>query len=133
MKRILIFLLLLISIHTLFSCSKKDGDWDDNIKLSTKTVEFGALGDSVIVTTVGSWWWISNICVNGVYYYDFRDVDLESDNYSIKQDCFVVERRDKHTLFIKIEENPLAVQRIVTVGLEAGDYFDHVTITQKAK
>jgi hypothetical protein len=42
-----------------------------------------------------------------------------------------VERRDKTKLFIKVDENPANVQRLITVGLEAGDYFDKVTITQK--
>ena len=60
-------------------------------------------------------------------------VDLQADNYIIKQDCFVVERRDKNTLFIKAEANPNNVKRIISVGLEAGDYFDRVTVTQKAK
>ncbi len=45
----------------------------------------------------------------------------------------IFERRDKHTLFIKVEENPLNAKRIITVGLEAGDYPDMVTITQKPK
>ena len=34
--------------------------------------------------------------------------------------------------FIKVEANPNNVKRIITVGLEAGDYFDRVTVTQKS-
>jgi hypothetical protein len=60
-------------------------------------------------------------------------VNLESDHYSIKQACFNVKRIDSHTLFIKVEANPKNVKRIITVGLQAGDYFDGVTITQLAK
>lgn len=41
-----------------------------------------------------------------------------------------MERRDKNTLFVKVNENPLQVQRVIIVELEAGDYFDSVTITQ---
>jgi len=134
MKRILSFILLIVFILTINSCFKKKiGEWDDNIKLSTKAVEFSSLSDSVIVKTGGSYWSVSDVSVNSVYFYDFKNINLESDSYMIKQDCFVIERRDKNTLFIKVEENPLNVQRIITVGLQAGDYFDRVTITQKPR
>ena len=135
MKRVLIFILLVLNIIIITSsCTRirKDGDWDDNIKLSIKADEFTADGDSVIITTKGGWWWISDIIVNDNYFYGFG-INPDSDNYRIKQDCFIVERRDIHTLFIRLDENPLNISRIVIVGLEAGDYFDRVTITQKAK
>ena len=133
MKRKLSIIVLIISIILIYSCTKdKEGDWQDNIKLSTKSVEFAALGDSVIIKTGGNWWWISDISVDSVWYYGFKNVDLQADNYSIKQDCFNVEHRDKNTLFIKITANPNKVKRIITIGLEAGDYFDRVTITQKS-
>ncbi|MBP8945629.1 MAG: BACON domain-containing protein [Paludibacteraceae bacterium] len=134
MKRILSITLLIVSFITIYSCSeKKVGDWDDNIKLSTKAVEFSALSDSVTIKIGGSGWWVSDVSVNSDWFYGFKDINLEADSYTIQQDCFVVERRDKNTLFIKVDENPLNVQRIITVGLEAGDYFDRVTITQKPK
>jgi len=134
MKRVLYFTLLIVFIITLLSCSdKKEGDWDDNIKLSARAVELTALSDSVTITTGGSWWWITDVSVNSDYIYGFKDINQEADSYTIKQDCFVVERRNKHTLFIKVEENPFNIQRIITVGLEAGDYFDRVTITQKPR
>ena len=89
--------------------------------------------NSLTITTEGDWWWVIDVTVNDEGFYNFDSVDTELDNYSIKQDCFVVERRNKNTLFIKVEENPLSIQRIITVGLEAGNYFDRVTITQAAK
>ena len=133
-KKINLIILLTIGF---FSCSKicdrKDGDWDDNIHLSTKTAEFNASGDSIVIKTGGDWWWISDISVDSTWYYSFTDVDLQSDNYKIKQSCFDVQRRDKNTLFIKVDANPKNVKRIITVGLEAGDYFDRVIVTQKYK
>ena len=137
MKRNLNVNLVIIFAITLISCSKinqrKDGDWDDNIHLSTKTAEFSASGDSITIKTGGSGWWISDVSVDNTWYYRFTDIDLQADSYTIKQDCFVVERRDKNTLFIKVTANPNIVKRIITVGLEAGDYFDRVTITQKPR
>jgi hypothetical protein len=125
--------LFLVFVISSCSTSRKDGDWDDNIHLSTQVAEFGAEADSITVTTEGTWWWVTGISVNGVGYYPSPDIDLETDSYSIEEDCFVVERRDNKTLFIKVNENPLNVQRIIRVELEAGDYFDGVTITQAAQ
>jgi hypothetical protein len=133
MKNLLSFSLLVITCLVLFSCSTKDreGEWDDNIKLSGKTFEFGAGADSVTVTTGGNWWWVSSVSVDGNSYYGFADVKAEADSYSIKQDYFIVERRNKNTLFIKVAANSQSVTRKIVVCLEAGDYFDAVTITQK--
>lgn len=111
----------------------KEGDWDDCIKLSTKSVEFNSFKDSVFIKTGGTGWWVTDVSVNEQYFYNFENINLTANYFFIKQDCFTVERRDKNTLFIKVEENPLSTKRIITVGLEAGDYFDRVTITQKSK
>ena len=135
MKRILYLNILIAFVIILNSCSDKvilDGKWDDNIKLSVKKVEFSASTDSVTIKTGGSSWWVTDISVDTTHFYGFKGINLESDHYSIKQDCFIVERRNKNTLFIKVQENPNYVERVITVGLEAGDYFDRVTITQKA-
>jgi hypothetical protein len=131
MKKIINFILMIILIIVLYSCAKPKGIWDDNIHLSTKTSEFSASGDSITIKTGGSWWWITGISVDGTNYGCTR-ADLQADNYSIKQDCFDVKHRDKNTLFIKVVANPNNVPRNITVGLQAGDYFDRVTITQKA-
>jgi hypothetical protein len=130
--KILLSLTVITLIFTSCKETKKDGDWDDIIQLSKKSAEFNAIGDSVSITTGGDWWWITDISVNGTYYSDFSNVDMESESYTITQDCYSVQRRDKNTLFIKIDSNPLNTNRIITVGLEAGDYFDQVTITQKS-
>jgi hypothetical protein len=120
--------ILFISLF-LSSC----GGWKDNIKLSTKSVVFSGNGDSVLISTKGGGWWISSISVDDTNYAHFPGVDILADSYVIKEDCFVVERRQKYTLFIKLDENHLNVSRIVKVVLEDGDYHDGVTITQEPK
>ena len=134
MKRI-IYCLSLLFIGV--SCSDKEdpiGIWGDIIKLSTKSAEFSAKADSVTIKTEGDWWWVNEISINdNTYsYYHRSDINLQSDHYSIKGDCFVVERRDKNTLFIKMEENLTGEDRLMTVVIEAGDYFDYVNIKQAA-
>lgn len=133
MKKILGFNLLIISVFIFTSCTDDKGKWDDIIHLSSKAVEFSASGDSATIKTEGDWWWISDVSVDSTWYFGFTGVDLQSDSYKIKQDCFDVERRDKNTLFIKVDANPNPVKRIITVGLEAGDYFDRVKVTQKPR
>jgi len=133
MKKLITFCLLIILIIALYSCGKPKGLWDDNIHLATKTAVFSASGDSITIKTGGDWWWISDISVDDKWYSHFIEVNVQVDRYTIKQDCFEVEHRDKNTLFIKVTANPNNVKRIVTVGLEAGDYFDRVTITQNPK
>lgn len=134
MKKILISSLFIISVVIIYSCinMKGIGKWDDNIHLSAKEFTFSASGDSAIIKTEGTFWWISDISVDTTYYYGFTDVNMMTDKYSIKKDCFLVERRDKNTLFVRVDSNPLNVKRIITVGFEAGDYFDRVTVTQKS-
>lgn len=127
-----------LSIFLLASCSdsKEDtiGKWDDNIKLSAKSATLKAVEDSVSIITKGSWWWVDGISFDGdnYSYYNSDEVDIESDSYSIKEDGFVVERRDKHELFIKLEENKTESERVLSISLQAGNYFDYVSIKQSA-
>jgi hypothetical protein len=134
MKKILILNLFIISAVTLYSCHNiiDTGKWDDNIHLSAREFTFNASGDSAIINTEGTSWWISDIEVDTTYYYGFTDINMQEDNYSIKKDCFFVEHRDKKTLFVKVNANPFNVKRIITIGFEAGDYFDRITITQNS-
>jgi len=130
-------MILVIGMFILISCKDKEnpiGKWDDNIKLSTKSVELTAQADSVTITTQGDWWWIDGISFqDSTYsYYNREDINLESDAYSIKEDAFTVERRDKNTLFVRLKENNTGAERTMNIGLEAGDYFDHVSIKQAA-
>jgi uncharacterized lipoprotein YehR (DUF1307 family) len=127
MKKVLIFIVLAFSLTLILSSC---GGWRDNIKLSTKTAKFSANGDSILITTKGNSWWLSDITVDNKRFYNYDGIDVHADSYIVKQDCFIFQRRDKHTLFIKLEPNPLNLKRTVIFELEAGDYFDRVTITQ---
>ncbi len=132
-------MILIMGVFILFSCSEKEenqliGKWDDNIKLSAKNVELTSKIDSVTITTEGDWWWIDNISFeDSTYsYYNRDDINLESDSYSMKEEHFVVKRQDKNTLFVKIDQNNSGIERKMNITLEAGNYFDYVTIVQSA-
>jgi hypothetical protein len=127
MKRVSIFILIVLSVTLILpSC----GGWRDNIKLSTKTAKFSANGDSILITTKGDTWWLTGVTVDNTRFNNFDAINVHADSYVIKQDCFIFQRRDGNTLFIKLDPNPLSIERIVIFELEVGDYFDRVTITQ---
>lgn len=130
MKKPLQTLTLLIVGTLLFIAC---GRWSDNIHLSTKSAIFKSIGDSIIVTTKGDWWWLTDVNVDTKKYYNFDGVDVFADSYIVKKDCFLFERRDKNTIFIKIDPNLNGANRTVIFFLEAGDYFDRITITQNSE
>lgn len=138
LKRIIYLLSVSVFVNLFCSCEIEEpmGKWDDNIKLSTSTAQIGAEADSVSITTEGTWWWINNVAVNGVYYYPtsaINEINPDSTGYSVKEACFVIGRPDFTTLFIKADANTTGAVRTIRVGLEAGNYFDSITITQAAE
>jgi hypothetical protein len=129
MKKQLGSIVLFITVSLVISAC---GRWSDNIKLSTKSAIFNSNGDSIIVTTGGNWWWLTDVAVDDIRYSNFDGVDVLADSYLVELDCFIFERRDKNTIFIKLDPNLTGVKRTVIFYLEAGDYFDRITITQNS-
>lgn len=133
MERFKSLITLMVIFFLTFSCSKGEGDWSDIIKLSTKTVEFSSSANTITITTEGDWWWISLVSVNDNDFYNFEDIDLTSDNYLIIRDCVIIEKTDNYTFSISVDENSLDIERIIRIGVTAGDYNDNVVITQAAR
>lgn len=127
-------LLLLISLFTMFSCSKDTpiGIWDDNIKLSQKEVEFDANENSIAITTEGEWWWIVSIKFDEEYV-NLEGLDTSSDDFIIEESEFTIERKNATEIYISMSENLGDTSRVLGIGLEAGDYFDHIKVTQSAR
>jgi hypothetical protein len=130
MKKNSIYRLFVFSVFmTLTAC----GSWPDNIKLSVKSAAFSPDGDSLTVTTKGGSWWLTNIKADNIYYDKFDGIDVLSDSYTIKQDYINFERRDRKTIFIRLDPNATMNVRTVIFELEDGDYFDRITITQNGR
>jgi hypothetical protein len=130
MKKKSIYRIFVFSLFvTLLAC----GGWPDNIKLSVRSAEFGPDGDSLTVTTKGSGWWLTDIKADNIHYDNFDGIDVHTDSYSIKQDYINFERRDRKTIFIRLDPNATINVRTVIFELEDGDYFDRITITQKGR
>ena len=132
MKNLLRLAPVFVFIVSLCSCADTHSMlWGDNIQLSAKTAVLSANSDSVTFTTGGESWWLTSVSVDNVYFRLPQDVNPDAASYTFKQDCFVVERRNKQVLFIKVEKNLTKSARSIVVMLQAGDYFDSVVVTQK--
>lgn len=116
----------------LLSCESGEpvGKWDDNIKLSTKDVNFSAESNSVIITTEGTWWWINGIGLDDGWNYDISGIDTTQDNFLIEESEFTVERNNANEIHVSMTENQSANERTLTIGLQAGNYFDGIKIIQ---
>ncbi len=126
------FIVLLIFFGAgllIFSCSEEDGKWDDNIKLSKKEATFDVLKDSTTFTTEGEGWWISGVSLNNIQV-DLENINTTEDNFEIINEDFFIRRNSKTELFVRMEENATDEDRILQIGLQSGNYFDGVTITQ---
>lgn len=126
---------LLMTIF-LFSCSSESGGeigkWDDNIKLSQKEAQFSADKDSIVITTEGESWWISDISFNGNSDYNLGDLDTSQENFLIEDSQFSIERRNSTEIHIVMQRNDTGSERNLIIGLQAGDYFDGIKIVQAA-
>src|SRR5690625_1891038 len=114
-----------------FSCNKEQpaGKWKDNIKLSQKKIEFDSSANTATVTTKFSGWWLNNIGFNGKMI-DISYVKRTAKNFVIQKPEFKVERKDGKKIIISMSRNKSGSDRILTIGLQDGDYFDGIKVIQ---
>ena len=119
---------------SLLSCDSEEpiGKWEDNIKLSKKEVSISANANTVIITTEGTWWWIDGISLNGEHNFDMSDIDTSRENFLIEETIFSIERRNAKEIHISMNKNDSGSERILAIGLQAGNYFDRITVIQAA-
>jgi len=130
LKLIGIFLILVSNL----SCSNSDspiGKWDDNIKLSQKEAQFSADNESIVITTEGKSWWVNGISLNGISI-NISGIDTSAKNFVIDETEFRIERKNTTEIHIEMKKNQTSSERVLIIGLEAGDYFDGIKITQLA-
>ena len=123
-------ILILIVIFNMSCSDNKDGDWNDYIKLSQKELRFDSLENSAIIMTEGDWWWISGIFFKDGQTFDLSNVDTTANNFTITESAFTLKRKNGKEISIKLYENTTGSERILKVGLQAGNYFDGITIIQ---
>ena len=91
------------------------------------------MGDSLSIKTGGNWWWITDVSIDN--HTVWQSISRQSDTayYLVDLDSVKVERRDQNTLFVRANKNNLKASRQIRINLQAGDYFDYVTITQSGQ
>ncbi len=127
-----IFFILIGVLLFIFSCSKevknRIGDCSTPINPSISSAIFSSQGDSVIIKTENKWWWINHIMFeDSVHYISKQRKD------TIHEKHFLIQKRDKKTLFVKFNKNKTSHKRKMQITLQAGNCFDNVTITQSAQ
>lgn len=126
------FIVLILSVF-LFSCSDSGevGNWDDNIKLSQKEVQFTSAENSVVITTGQDGWWLLDVSLDGNT--DFEVTENPDGLFLLEENEFIVERRSPKEIYIEMSANTTSTERILQIGLQNGNYFDGIRITQAAK
>ncbi len=130
MKKVHFILLILTAFA--FSCSdSKEGDWDDNIELSQKEVQFTNSENSIVITTRQDGWWINDVTLNGTAV--FVKTENPNGEFLLDEDEFMIERRSSKELYIEMAANTTGAERVLKIGLQNGNYFDGISITQPAE
>jgi len=135
MKKIIIYGILALIGFFMNSCTKSENDeiigkWDDNIKLSQKTATLNSNENSITITTESTFWWLGEISLDNKNI-DLTNTERVSKNFVITKSDFQIERKeDGKKIIITLNQNNTNSERILTVILQNGDYFDSVKITQ---
>lgn len=127
---------ILFSFIVIFSSCKKEpliGKWDDIIKLSSKEASISYEEHNLKFLTEGTWWWINSIALDDDWTYDFSDVNTTQDKFLLEFDEFTIVRKNATELLVYLRENKSDSERVLKIGLQAGDYFDSINITQAGK
>ena len=150
------FLFVGILFILLHSCdnSEIDGIWSDIIKFNTKEAKFEATGGTQKITSKGDWWWILNYISNGQEYTNLQnnpDIHVEMgkikgwDNPNaiydegadmeikkIEGTWYTITKDTYQSLIIETKPNDTGKFRSFVLHIEAGNYFDYITISQSA-
>lgn len=133
MKKMLIIVLLVLTNYSCSDSDKEVGKSEDNIGLSQKEFQVDAERNSILITTEGDSWWISEIFFQNGEIFDISETDTTAENFIITKSDFTIERKNGKEISIEIFENTSNSQRTFFVGLQAGNYFDGISITQSSE
>lgn len=131
MKKVHFILLILSAFLVACSDSGKIGLWDDNIELSQKEVQFTSSENSIVITTGKDGWWINGVSLDGNN--DYEPLENVEGGFLVEEEEFLVERTGAKEIYIEMSANSTGSERVFIVGLQNGNYFDGVKITQAAK
>lgn len=133
-KKLLMILFGMFSV-LFVACSSDEvkdlptGPSGDVIKLSKKEASFTAEANTITITAEYKGWWVNGFALDKVRI-DKGTVNLSAENFIFKNDVFEVERKNGNTLIVAMSKNTTGTERILTIGLQSGNYFDSINVTQ---
>lgn len=129
MKNFKYLLPVFILISLLISCGDNGNDiggkWSDNIKLSTRSVEFDKSSNSATITTKNNKWWFSSISTDGI------EEPIHHEETVYNSEWFTIEKTEEGKIIISVKENDSNKERQFRLILQNGNYFDYVSVKQK--
>ena len=130
MRQTYYFLSFVLLLFVFISCSNDVvGKGTDTIGLETKEVFFKSSKDSIeIRTRKGDDWWLTEISTKDTIY---RTHSLNVQ--VIEGGGLYVEKTGRKSIFIRIDSNLTGLERRFTTVIQAGNYYNTLTIIQKAK
>lgn len=130
MRQTYYFLSFVLLLFVFISCSNDVvGKGTDTIGLETKEVFFKSSKDSIeLRTRKGDDWWLTEISTKDTIY---RTHSLNVQ--VIEGGGLYVEKTGRKSIFIRIDSNLTGLERRFTTVIQAGNYYNTITIIQKAK
>jgi len=64
---------------------------------------------------------------------DFERSENSDGDFLMDEEEFLIERRNSKELYIQMSPNTTGSERKLLIGLQSGNYFDGVTITQSVE
>ena len=114
----------------LTACTNDEvGFGEDTIKFSEKEVQVPASQSSYLITTQGTFWWISELYLAGNQI-DYSSVDTSRGDFLIDNPEFSIERDNSTQINIQLNTNTTGVQRELLIYLQAGNYGDRIRVVQ---
>lgn len=104
------------------------GDWLDCIGLSKKKITFPAEGGTITVDTKESGWWLNTIDVEGIKtIIELEDNDLISEGEKYRKKCdWLTVCTSYKKIELTVEPNTTGKERLFSVDLQSGDFFDTI-------
>ena len=130
MRQTYYFLSFVLLLFVFISCSNDVvGKGTDTIGLETKEVFFKSSKDSIeLRTRKGDDWWLTEISTKDTIY---RTHSLNVQ--VIEGGGLYVEKTGRKSIFIRIDSNLTGLERRFTTVIQAGNYYNTITIIQKAE
>ena len=126
------YLYLFIAL-AITACETPAGGCSHPIRASLTEYNFGAEGGSVIITVEDSFWWIGG--VNSDPFSEKFEITRDSSwrILKIEADWFTISKESQHTLIVEVLPNVSETERWIHFGLEAGNCYLGIRITQSAE